>query len=263
MTNPRVLIYGIFVIALLLAACGPGTPASPTATTEPTSEPTSAPAIGAGLCANAYYPVLVGATHTYAGTSFDGSAYSFTDTITDVRADGFTLTSEFEGLTRTQEWECASEGLIALQYESGASAGISANGLSGEFQTTGASGVTLPANVAPGDTWSQAFTITGNLDMGEAGEATAAGDVAISYTAIGVEEVSTAAGTFTALRVESHLTFNLTATFQGLEIPIAFEADTVSWYGQGIGWVKSEDSSTIEGTGSFSTTLDLQSFSIP
>lgn len=269
MTKQKFLFSAVFVLALLLAACG-GTPTPASEATDPSGESPTAEAtaatggeVSAGLCAHMYYPVVVGATHTYAGGAFDGSTYTFTDTMTDVRADGFTLTSQFEGLTRTQEWECSSEGLVALQYESGASAGIAANGLSGQFTTTQANGVTLPADVKPGDTWSQSFSIEGQIDMGEAGEATAVGDVEISYTAIGEEEVTTSAGTFTALRVESHLTFDLTASFQGLEVPIQVSTDTVSWYAAGVGWVKSEDTTTMSGTEPMSSTLDLQSYAIP
>lgn len=273
MSNRKFVISSISVLALLLAACGgAATPAAEAPADEPAGEAPAGDAteatsggveVAAGLCSNTYYPVVVGATHTYAGTALDGSAYSFTDTVTDVRSDGFTLTSQFDGLTRTQEWECSPEGLVALQYESGASAGLAANGLSGEFTTTQASGVTLPADVKAGDTWSQSFSIEGQINMGEAGEATAAGDVSISYTAIGEEEVQTAAGTFTALRVESHLTFNLIASFQSLEVPVQLETDTVSWYAPGVGWVKSEDTTTMSGTEPFSSALDMQSYAIP
>src|SRR5215216_4457543 len=98
-------ILSLLLVMVFITACSlPGnetpTPTIPateepltTATelaTEPpvTSEGNGMPVAGEGLCANAYYPVREGA---------------------------FTLTSQFEGVTRTQEWACKPVGLVALQ----------------------------------------------------------------------------------------------------------------------------------------------------
>src|SRR5215207_6587465 len=85
--------------------------------TEPpvTSDGSGLPVAGEGLCANAYYPVRQGATWSYKSIGSPVGDYSFTDTITSVREDGFTLTSQFEDVTRIQEWACKPEGLVALQ----------------------------------------------------------------------------------------------------------------------------------------------------
>lgn len=273
MTKTKQILSFTFALALLLAACAPGqsdngqpeqeqpkaTDAQPTA--EPTAVPTETPA--AGACYHPYYPVVVGATHTYSSTSADLGAYTFTDTITNVRADGFTLTTEFEGLTRVQEWECSAEGLASLEYDSGVAAAITTSGMNASFETTGSTGVTLPADVAPGDTWEQSFDVTGTMVMAEAGNAEASGTVDISFEAIGVEEVTTAAGTFMALRVESDLTFDLSVTFEGFEIPVSLQGHTISWYAEGVGWVKSEDTATFAEAGTFSSVVDMQSYNIP
>src|SRR5688500_702287 len=66
--------------------------------TEPpvTQEGSGMPVAGEGLCANAYYPVREGATWSYKSTSGPTGDFSFTDTITSVREDGFTLTTQFD-----------------------------------------------------------------------------------------------------------------------------------------------------------------------
>src|SRR6266508_5721324 len=94
--------------------------AAPLATESPVSTGGGMPVAGSGQCANAYYPVREGATWTYASTGSPAGNYGFTDTISSVRDDGFTLTSQFGELTRTQEWACKPEGLVALQLGGGA-----------------------------------------------------------------------------------------------------------------------------------------------
>jgi len=104
----RAFYSALLALALLLGACGGG--AAPTESQNPQGEapvaeqPTAEPPTqSAGLCSNLYFPVVVGATWTHAGTSNTGGDYAFTEAITEVRADGFTMTGTFEDLTRTQE----------------------------------------------------------------------------------------------------------------------------------------------------------------
>src|SRR5262245_18320786 len=126
-------ILSLLLIIVFLAACSSPSNSSPTEiqptqtqapqatsteiATEPpaTLETENTPAPRAGLCANAYYPVREGSTWSYKSMGGPTGEYSFTDTITAVRADGFTLSSQFGSLTRTQEWACKPEGLVALQ----------------------------------------------------------------------------------------------------------------------------------------------------
>ena len=75
----------------------------------------STPVAGQGLCTNVYYPVRQGATWTYKSTGGPAGEYSFMDTITSARENGFTLTTQIGDLTRTQEWTCNADGLAALQ----------------------------------------------------------------------------------------------------------------------------------------------------
>jgi hypothetical protein len=273
MTKRTTLAF-IAAIALFLAACGGGAAdATPTsvvvlgqetaavATAEAGGSTGGGASVGSGLCAHPYYPVVVGATHTYSSTGAD-APFSFTDTITDVRENGFTLSSDFGELIRTQEWECTPEGLVTLQFTGGASAAIQTSGMNATFETVNVTGVSLPHNVAPGDTWSQSFDITGDVNMATGDTATSTGTASISFAAVSIEDVATNAGTFTALRVESVMSVTLEVNYEGIVVPITLDSNAVSWYAEGVGWVRTEDVTTLEG-GSFSYTVDLDSYTIP
>src|SRR6185503_15452140 len=71
-------------------------PTQPVVDTKPPATDIPSPAetsVGtpSGLCANPYYPVREGATWTYASTGGPTGGYDFTDRITAVTDDGFTL----------------------------------------------------------------------------------------------------------------------------------------------------------------------------
>src|ERR1051325_6007042 len=119
-------IVSALLIILFLAACAaPALPSPPqthttntqvppTISTEVATEPiTREPA--EGLCTNTFYTVREGSSWTYKSTGGPAGEYSFTDTITSARPDGFTLSTQIGSLTRTQEWTCRPEGLVALQ----------------------------------------------------------------------------------------------------------------------------------------------------
>src|SRR5215217_227494 len=104
-----------------------------TSTEAPVTSGSGMPVAGAGQCANAYYPVREGATWTYSSTGGPTGGYGFTDTITSVRDDGFTLTTKFDELTRTQEWGCQPEGLVALQLGGTSTATLNTDNMKVDF----------------------------------------------------------------------------------------------------------------------------------
>ena len=263
-------ILGIlFSISLLLGACG-GSPAPvPTAGAgegEAPAPPILAPTLesdGAGLCSSDYFPVAVGATWTYSGTGMTGD-FIWTTTITEVSESSFTMTNQFDELVTTQQWSCTVEGLAALQYGGGPEATISATGVTGTFETTDTSGVSFPVHLASGDTWEQSFTIHGDMELAEGLTASTDGSVTQSFAAIGIEPVTVPAGPFDAMRIEGTVTFDLTLNMgEGLTAPMNFSSVTTNWWVQGLGWVKSDSSVTIEGGEAISSITELQSFSIP
>ena len=243
-----------------------GTSEIPTATelsgTEaPVTSGGGMPVAGAGLCANAYYPVREGATWTYASTGSVAGDYSFTDTITAVREDGFTLTSQFKDLTRTQEWACKPEGLVALQLGGTSAATLNTDNMQASFDVNNVNGVTYPAEIKPGDTWQHTLEFTAKMTVaGQGMDAT--GDAKSNFQAVGVESVTVPAGTFDALKVHIDTTININGNFNGVSFPVTVSSPYDYWFVQGVGWVKASGTGNVSGQ-SFSETIELQSYNIP
>jgi hypothetical protein len=255
---------------LSLVACSLGAPnpvptasdnlASPAAATPANQAPTN-PSTSQGACANPHYPIVNGATWTYAGSGGPAGSYSYTDTITEVRADGFTLTSLFNNnLTRTQQWACKPEGLVALQLP-GAAAALTTEGMSLELETSNVQGVTMPTNVAAGNTWSFSLDMHGTQQISGMTAETNSHAV-YNFSAVGTESVTVPAGTFDAMKMNGDLTMEINATVQGMSIPVTVTMHTVTWFAPGVGMVKTETTGDMMGT-AISDTLELQSYNIP
>lgn len=231
---------------------------SPAAT--PGGGPQTADA-GSGVCVNAYLPVIAGATWT-----FRWSTAAFTETLADsitaVQRDGFTLTSQFPGLTRTRNWVCRSEGLVMLEYIGGAAGGTATGQSNGQYETTGVRGVTLPSALTPGDQWSQAFDIRGVRTLSDGQTSTTEGTVTYAFQAIGTESVTVPAGTFEAMRIQVDTTMDLTVSSATTSTPATFTLGGSDWYAPGVGWVMSASSGTMFGQ-PYSQTIELTSYSIP
>lgn len=268
-------ILSLALIIIFVTACSSTETETPTATAIPaTEEPQSTatelpvttegsglPVAGEGLCANAYYPVRQGATWSYKSTDGPAGEYSFTDTITSVREDGFTLSTQFDNLTRTQEWACRPEGLVALQLGGAPAAMLSSQDMQLNLEVKNASGVTFPSQINAGDQWQHNLDFEGNMSVaGQEGSAT--GNAQTSFTAIGNESVIVPAGTFDALNIRVDTTLNFNVTYQGLSVPLTFSGSYNYWFAQGVGWVKASGTGDVAGS-SFTETLELQSYSIP
>jgi len=272
MKKANVALGLLLVFSVLLAACGGGQ-----ITEEPSvdgqdsagssegteGEEDTTDSGGQGLCANLYFPVVNGATWTYAVSGAPIQDFSYTDTVTNATADGFTLSTTFAlegGLQRTQAWGCQTDGLVALEYTGGSSGALTAEGLVAEFNTTAVSGLTIPSNLAVGSTWTQNMEFEGDMTIGEGMTGTTTGSVAFAANAVGMESVSTTAGSFDAIKVEIQQNFTLTATIEGFSMPVTFTGVTTTWFAPGVGIVKSVVSEDLMGS---TSTIDLQSYSIP
>ncbi len=274
-------VVSLLSVILFLAACAPipGAPAAPlnlpTATlqvtptetpqmtaTQPATSATSTPAAaGAGLCANAYYPVRQGATWNYKSTGSPAGEYSFTDTITAVRSDGFTLSTQAGNLTRTQEWACKPEGLVAQQFGGAPAALLNAQRMQLNVQASNVNGVTFPSQIKPGDTWQHTLDLEGNVTVANQ-SAAAKGTAQNNFTAVGMENVTVPAGTFDALKVQINTTINMSASYKGFSVPVKFTSAYTYWFAPGVGWVKASGTGNVAGN-SFSETIELQSDHIP
>lgn len=256
----------ILATMLTFSACSESTPEpAPTATSSPSATVEATPSEveeSGGLCANPLYPVAPAAKHAYLGRGGPVGDYTFTTTITEVRADGFTIVTEFDGVTVTQNWACSEAGLRALDYGGGPAGRVSVEGSEASYITREVEGLTLPHSVAAGNTWSQNFALTFTQSIPDLGEISADGTATQEYEALGLESVSVAAGTFEAMKVAVTTTLSFTMVIEEVEIPAAFTSSGYSWYAPGVGWIKSMDVSEIMGVTSESS-VELQSYSLP
>ena len=250
-------LLGISLVFSLQACNLPATTPTPSPGSSPAVPQSPPSASGGGACSNPLYPVVKGASWTYSVTG--DVSDTFTHSITDVRADGFTDQDVFtSGVTRTGEWKCDHGALIALSPLAGPGAAITANNMTATINTTQMSGLTLPSSVKPGDTWNQDFAVDGLQSIGGQNVATT-GKVAVACTAGSSEAVTVAAGPFNAQRVDCKLTLIVTADIGGLQVPTSFPADTSMWYAPAVGLVKLEGA--IGGLGG--TTIELTAYSLP
>lgn len=259
----KLLISASFML-LLLAACQPVAPedtsyfenAQPVAPEQAQPIPptpyigpgptwTPRPTTVEGLCDNPYFPVVEGATWNYDMTTNFGTATS-TNTITDVGTDGFLMVTDNPNVSYVITWECSAEGLYWLQSTGGMFAAVfQTDAGTGTVQTISFTGVSIPAEVQPGDSWISDEEITASgFGVGETFT------IYTDYHAVGMETVTVQAGTFDALRVD----FTMTNTSE--KLPVSIEG--TSWFAAGVGQVK-----TTGLIGDISSDLELVSYSIP
>ena len=230
------------------------------------AEPTDLPSIdtGSDACNHPYYPGVEGATWTYASDDSTFGAYEYTDLITNVRSDAFTLVSQFDELERNQQWSCSAEGLTALTFSGPGGAGsVATTGMNAEFETTDVSGITLPASITPGDTWTQTFSISGVQEMADGPSATTEGEVQMAFEALRIEPLTVAAGSFeNALVIAIEFNMQFTVHVEGFELPTEFSTIGTAWYAPGVGLVKTESSGSLFEEG-YTETIELTSYNIP
>ena len=271
-------IFGALLIIIFLTACSAPSVASPTETqtvnthvpqgasteiaTEPPATAEGATTVTAeSLCTNVYYPVREGATWSYKSTGGPAGEYSFTDTITSVRENGFTLSTHIGDLIRTQEWTCTPEGLSALQLGGAPAAMLNSQNIHLNLDVQNASGVTFPRQMNPGDQWQQTADVKGKASVANE-EAETTGNVQMSFAAVGNESVTVPAGTFNALKINVDVTLDLKAAYEGITLPVTFSGKYTYWFVQDVGWVKASGTGNVLGS-SFSETTELQSYTLP
>ena len=256
-------VISIATLVLAMLACNLGSAAPTDAPSDdPNSEiteSTSAPVIVApsvGACDNPYMPIILGGTWSY---TIDGPVPdTYVHTILAVEADSFTEQDIFEsGVTRQGKWKCENGNLIALNPSGGGSASVNADGNAVDFQTTALEGVTLPASLNPGDSWSQSLTLEGTQTIN--GEAfPVSNQVTQACSAVGVESVTVPAGTFDAMRVDCKIDMNITMDISGSPFTTPIALNNTNWYALKVGLVK-----TVSTGSGLDSTIELTSYSIP
>ena len=272
----RAIVSLLLTIIFLVACSSPSVPSSTETQTTQTqalrqatametateiTSQTATPATASGLCTNAYYPVREGATWSYKSTGGPVGEYSFTDTISSVRADGFTLSTQIGGLTRNQQWSCKPEGLVALQFGGAPAAMLNAQNIQLELNANNVNGVTFPSQINAGDQWQQTTAVDGKVTVtNQAG--TAKGNAQMNFNALGNERVAVPAGTFDAMKIQVDTTLNVNAKYEGLSLPVKFSGSYTYWFVKDVGWIKAMGTGSVAGM-SFSETTELQSYNVP
>ncbi len=240
--------------ALLAAACS--------ASHFPGGEGAAAGQTSSALCDNPYLPIKRGATWTYTSAGGPTGTITYTETITEVHEDGFLLTTQFADSVRTQEWKCVPAGLQTFGPGSASTASISAREMTAAFTTIEAGGVSLPKDIAPGMKWLFSLKIQGTTATPSDENAHAQGILAAVMQESGRETVAVPGGTFEAVKIQASVTMQVTADFQGIPLPIAFNGSSLIWLAPGVGYVKIIENSDFGGA-PFTTATELQSYNIP
>ena len=252
-----------FVMILLsMLACNlgqsisSGNPSETGSSDSSTGNSTGDASAGSSACANSLYPVKAGATWTYQFS--DSTLGGFTRSITSVSADGFNDQDVFtKGTTRTGEWKCNAGTLTALQPDSGPTASVQNASVQADFKTTSMDGVTIPATVKAGDTWSQNFVLEGTETIHSL-QVKAKNVTALSCTAGASESVTVKAGTFNAVHMDCKTDATITITMNGTDVPTPVSWTSTSWYAPAVGLVKTD--SLLNNT---HITMELTAYHIP
>ena len=257
LSKSRFLVTAIIMSILLLSACNlPDRQATQTLTPTPTmvplqkSTPTPTPT-PMPLCSNQYFPSTIGDTWQYTGNNSATGDYNRTDTVTNSVSDSFSVHTTVSNVSYTLQYNCSSAGLMATdpvtQY---AGALLNSPDIPVTVTLSSNAGITLPANIAPGDTWQQ----TADFEA-SAQSLNLKGRLVFDHTAVGYEAVTVPFGSFNALRVDTTIRVEVTA------LHVTAGTYTIStWMVSNIGVVKSQGTSHVSGI-DFTDSMQLTSFS--
>src|SRR4030042_2102349 len=248
-------IVTTFVLsALILSACNlPGqgtidTQSGVSQTDISISTPTPAPS----LCDNLYYPSTVGDTWEYAGNTSATGTFTRTDTIANSSDKAFSVQSNLSDILYMVDYSCTESGLVVVnpiqQY-----LGAILNSLNGQvsLNLVSNSGISLPKEINPGDTWQQVVEWEGSAQ----GFSTN-GRLVFDYTAIGYETLTVSSGTFDALRVSTTIQIEIS------DFKILYGTYNIAtWMAPNVGIIKSEGTSDVPNV-DFSDSLELIGFTV-
>jgi hypothetical protein len=246
------MITALILPVLILSACNlPERQVSQVQTPNSTAvvipKPSPTPV---SMCDNQYFPSTLGNTWEYSGSNTALGDYSRTDTVTSSNAEAFSVGTTSSGVTYGVDYGCSKAGLTASNpVQQYAGALVSGPNAPVSIKLSSLTGITLPAKLAPGNTWQQTadFEATSpQLNMN--------GKIVIDYTAVGYENVTVPYGTFNTMRVD--------AIIRILVTPLKIEAGTYNvstWLAPEVGIIKSEGTSHVSGI-DFSDSMQLTRF---
>lgn len=192
----------------------------------------------AGSCDNPYFPAGPGSSKTFAFRSkADGSSKSYTISVVNPSAGGFTLRYDYTNPVRVLEnqYTCSAEGLTTPSLGAGSGSGPSANVTT---QVKASSGVVIPApeRWKVGGSWvytNQGTMATKDQNYTFKNEFT--------FQVVAQEQVKVPAGTFQTFKVT--LTQKGEFGAKGASQPINYTL--TQWYAKGVGLVRQEDQAGI------------------
>ena len=243
MTMNTKWLYPFVLLALIGAGCS-----SPITTPE-VSAPTAAPAAGTPAaptalagCSHPYYPLRAGSSISYQMPTKTGTQIMKVS-VTANTGDQATLNYVFPdtNVELNQTLKCTAGGVYPESYLDLAS---QISGVSVNSETKNVSGPLLPADVKVGSEWDTSFDVVIHIDSAQAA---AIGITEMNQTtvthrkAVGFEDVTVPAGTFHALKVESHMTSTITG-IPGMSTPRV--SDTTEYWVEGVGLIKSDSASS-------------------
>jgi len=196
-------------------------------------------------CFHPYLLVAEGLSRTY--DTLEGETRQI---ISDVGPDGFTLvTINSDGEQAESSWTCDQNGVAG--YSLDAFFADMLGGFGGAYWDVEVDGTMLPVDVSAGDSWQTVVTITVGIQQNGADSKNII-VLTTDFTAVGDEQVSTPAGTFSTLRIDHQTSGENTLVVAGDGASLTqhlatIEASGSDWYAPCIGKVRSETRSTVTG----------------
>lgn len=209
------------------------------ATTNANANAAPARASGETKCGVPYYPVSAGLEKQYRVT-YDRNAApdaTYMETYADVGPASFTLRYQFPEAAVSTGWNCAPEGMVALEYGKLDSARQATNF---KMETVGHTGVTVPAaeRWREGGEWRSSYEIRTEIAGPQGPSARGSGTIEITNRVTGREQITVPAGTYDALKVESTMTMRLTVRVGQIIEPTSTSLRNTSWFAENVGMVK-------------------------
>jgi hypothetical protein len=241
----KALLFSAFVGVSLSACHSTGSPPSSTPTVRSPASPT--PSLS-GPCANSYFPVVEGASWTYARTSA-GRSSPLRQSVATIAGAGFTILLRVPGGEEQDRWTCSPAGLANVGQTFSGPGGSPLPPGTTQFRHFRSHGVSVPSSPDVGSTWTQVVTSEARFVL-KGTRHRERQVITTSYRAVGEESVTTPEGTYQALKVEIMSTTHKTSA--GLGVDLTATTKTTQWWVAGVGVVRS-----IVDTGSGTPTLIL------
>lgn len=265
------IIVGSILVILLMMACNlfsgktPGSLAStavsaastvvatesaPTATTAApaTSAPTTPPpaaliiSSASGSCANAYYPVISGATWSYSSTgSTSVGDYTYTRVVSATTDTGFATTDQYStGVNAVINWKCMDGNLAALDAGS-TSFTMTTSKIKMTSDSITADGYNIPASFGTGATWAEKVTVDGTVVQNSSSKTVKSQIAAqLNCASAGADSVTVPAGTFDTVKATCMKNVVVSALVGGKATQLAANQENITyWYAKGVGYIKS------------------------